>query len=88
MALAFWDGGPPRWESCPALAILPQAHQKPPMTPNELIDALRDDIEWPAATLRLQFNHLAPLEEACADDPVMLGRWWNCAAGWSGLGRR
>ncbi len=44
------------------------------MTPNDLLDALRDDIEWPAATLRLQFNHLAPLEEACAADPVLLGK--------------
>jgi hypothetical protein len=44
------------------------------MTPNDLLNALRDDIEWPAATLRLQFNHLAPLEEACAEDPVLLGK--------------
>jgi hypothetical protein len=44
------------------------------MTPNDLLDTLRDNIEWPAATLRLQLNHLAPLEEACADDPVLLGK--------------
>jgi hypothetical protein len=44
------------------------------MMPNELLHALRDDIEWPAATLRLQLNHLAPLEEACAEDPVLLGK--------------
>lgn len=44
------------------------------MTPNDLLNALRNDIEWPAATLRLQLNHLAPLEEACAEDPVLLGK--------------
>jgi hypothetical protein len=44
------------------------------MTPNDLLDTLRDNIEWPAATLRLQLNHLAPLEEACAEDPVLLGK--------------
>ncbi len=44
------------------------------MTPEHLLNALRDDSEWPAATLRLQLNHLAPLEEACAEDPVLLGK--------------
>jgi hypothetical protein len=44
------------------------------MTPEDILNVLRDDIGWPAATLRLQFNHLAPLEEACAEDPVLLGK--------------
>ncbi len=43
---------------------------QPPMTPNDLLDALREDIEWPAAALRLQLNHLAPLEVACPEDPT------------------
>jgi hypothetical protein len=44
------------------------------MTPELLLNALRDDSEWPAATLRLQLNHLAPLQEACAEDAVLLGK--------------
>jgi hypothetical protein len=44
------------------------------MTPDDILNALRDDIEWHTATLRLQLNHLAPLEEACAADPVLLGK--------------
>ena len=44
------------------------------MSLNYLLDALRVDSEWSAATLRLKLNHLAPLEEACADDPVLLGK--------------
>ncbi len=46
----------------------------PPMPLNELLNALRDDIEWPVATLRLEFNHLAPLKKPCAEDPVLLGK--------------
>jgi hypothetical protein len=29
---------------------------------DELLAALKDDIEWPAASLRLIYNHLEPLE--------------------------
>jgi hypothetical protein len=41
---------------------------------DELLAALKDDIEWPAASLRLIHNHLEPLQEACSDDPELLGR--------------
>jgi hypothetical protein len=41
---------------------------------DQLLAALKDDIEWPAASLRLIHNHLEPLQEACSDDPELLGR--------------
>ena len=41
---------------------------------NQLLVALKDDLEWPAASLRLIHNHLEPLQEACSDDPELLGR--------------
>jgi hypothetical protein len=34
------------------------------MSPEDILNTLRDDSQWPAATPRLQLNHLAPLEEA------------------------
>jgi len=67
----MWRG---HWVSCmvaiPEVSIdRPLVHFHQPlmgtMTPKDILNALRDDIEWPAATLRLQLNHLAPLEEAC-----------------------
>jgi hypothetical protein len=33
------------------------------MDGEQLLAALRDDIEWPAATLRLLYKYLDPLEE-------------------------
>jgi CHASE3 domain sensor protein len=44
------------------------------MGKDQLLAALKDDIEWPAASLRLIHNHLEPLQEACSDDPELLGR--------------
>jgi hypothetical protein len=44
------------------------------MEKDQLLAALKDDIEWPAASLRLIHNHLEPLEEVCSDDPELLGR--------------
>jgi hypothetical protein len=41
-----------RWERCRKHPLLP------PMPPDDLLSALLDDIAWPAATLRLEFNHL------------------------------
>ena len=41
---------------------------------NQLLAALKDDIEWPAASLRLIHNHLEPLEEVCSNDPELIGR--------------
>ena len=41
---------------------------------DQLLAALKDDIEWPAASLRLIHNHLEPIEEVCSDDPELLGR--------------
>jgi gamma-glutamyl:cysteine ligase YbdK (ATP-grasp superfamily) len=41
---------------------------------DQLLAALKDDTEWPAASLRLIHNHLEPLQEACSDDPELLGR--------------
>jgi hypothetical protein len=41
---------------------------------NQLLAALKDDIEWAAASLRLIHNHLEPLEEACGEDLEVLGR--------------
>ena len=43
-----------------------QAHQ--------LLAALKEDAEWPAASLRLIYNHLEPIEEVCSNDPGLLGR--------------
>jgi len=40
----------------------------------ELLAALKEDAEWPAASIRLIHNHLKPLEEACSGDPELLGR--------------
>jgi len=40
---------------------------------DQLLAALKDDIEWPAASLRLIQNHLEPLQEVCSDDPELLG---------------
>jgi hypothetical protein len=57
-----------RWERCRKHPLLP------PMPPDDLLSALLDDIAWPAATLRLEFNHLDPLKEACSEDPVLLGK--------------
>jgi hypothetical protein len=42
------------------------------MDSEQLLAALRDDIEWPAATLRLLHNDLAPLQWAGV--PVMAER--------------
>ena len=41
---------------------------------DQLVAALKDDTEWPAASLRLIHNHLEPIEEVCSDDPELLGR--------------
>ena len=41
---------------------------------DQLLAALKDDTEWPAASLRLIHNHLEPIEEVCSDDPELLGR--------------
>jgi hypothetical protein len=59
---------------CPALGTLPQASLVTADKAGRSAQFLRDEIEWPAATLRLQLNHLAPLEEACAGDLVLLGK--------------
>jgi hypothetical protein len=40
----------------------------------QLLAELKDDIEWPAASLRLIHNHLEPLEEACGDDLALLAK--------------
>jgi hypothetical protein len=39
----------------------------------QLLAALKADAEWPAASLRLIYNHLEPLEEVCSGDPETLG---------------
>ena len=41
---------------------------------DQLLAALKEDAEWPAASIRLIYNHLEPLEEVCSDDPELLGR--------------
>jgi hypothetical protein len=40
----------------------------------QLLAALKEDAEWSAASFRLIYNHLEPLEEVCSDDPELLGR--------------
>jgi hypothetical protein len=47
------------------------------MDSEQLLSALRDDIEWPAATLRLLHNYLDPLEEAFVGEPERLGKVWE-----------
>jgi hypothetical protein len=51
-------------------------HQRPghSMTPEHLLDALQDDIEWPDATLRFQLHYLTPPWEICAGVKVLLGK--------------
>jgi len=42
------------------------------MDSEQLLAALREDIEWPAATLRLLHTYLDPLEKALKGDPALL----------------
>jgi len=42
------------------------------MDSEQLLAALRDDIGWPAATLRLLHTTLDPLEEALKGEPALL----------------
>ena len=42
------------------------------MDSEQLLAALREDIEWPAATVRLLHNDLDPLEEALKGEPALL----------------
>jgi len=42
------------------------------MDSEQLLAALRDDIEWPSATLRLLHTYLDPLEKALKGDPALL----------------
>ena len=48
-----------------------------PMESEHLLAALREDNEWPAATLRLLHNYLDPLEEAFGGEPEWLGKVWE-----------
>ena len=45
---------------------------KAQMDSEQLLAALRDDSEWPAASLRLLHTTLDPLEEALKGDPALL----------------
>jgi hypothetical protein len=47
------------------------------MDSEQLLAALREDIEWPAATVRLLYNYLDPLEEAFQGEPERLGKVWE-----------
>ena len=47
------------------------------MDSEQLLAALRDDSEWPAATLRLLHNYLDPLEESLTGEPERLGQVWE-----------